>query len=182
MRIVLALLLTALTLSVPVLADEREGELDRLFAQLGAAGSPAEAAPLETAIWDAWIYAGDSNTDEMMDRGILAMESGALALAEGIFSSIVTALPSLSEGWNKRATVFYLMGDLDASVRDIQKTLELEPRHFGALSGLGLIYIETEQYPAAIRAFDRALEIHPQQPLIRAQEKILRDKLKGSEI
>ncbi len=77
------------------------------------------------------------------------------------FSDVVDLTPELAEGWNKRATVLYLIGDYDGSVRDIQKTLALEPRHWGALSGLGLINMRLERVDQAIKAFEQAVTINP---------------------
>jgi tetratricopeptide (TPR) repeat protein len=91
-------------------------------------------------------------------------------------------MPSFAEGWNKRATVYYLMGDFKASVGDIEHTLELEPRHFGALSGLGLIYMNMGKDQAALRAFRKTLEINPHLPAIRERADELAKKLKGEPI
>jgi tetratricopeptide (TPR) repeat protein len=96
-----------------------------------------------------------------MRQGTVAMSQGQLGRALERFDRIVDLAPEFAEGWNKRATVLYLMGDYQASVLDIQRTLELEPRHFGALSGLGLIYDAIEEPAAALRSFEAALEIHP---------------------
>ena len=87
--------------------------------------------------------------------------------------------PEFAEAWNKRATVLYLMGDYQRSVADVEQTLALEPRHFGALAGLGLINLALDREVAALRAFEAALNIHPQQPGLRAKIKELRTRLGG---
>ena len=173
--------MSVVVLSVPAAAAGAR-DLDRLFAALSVAETPAQAAAIEGDIWSAWIYAGDADTDELMDRGIYAMEQGLLPLAAEIFTTIIANAPDVAEGWNKRATVRYMMGNLGASVGDIGKTLEREPRHFGALSGLGLIYLARGQDRAALKVFERVLVIYPQMPSARAHVRALRDKIKESEI
>ncbi len=96
-----------------------------------------------------------------MAQGIEAMSRGNYEAALSAFSRVVEAEPDFAEGWNKRATVYYLMGDFGASVRDVERTLTLEPRHFGALSGLGLIYLVVGEDLPALKAFEAALEVNP---------------------
>jgi tetratricopeptide (TPR) repeat protein len=90
------------------------------------------------------------------------------------FSEVIKLEPDLAEAWNKRATVYYLMGEYEASVRDIERTLALESRHFGALSGLGFIYLSHGEDRAAIEAFEAALEINPYLPGARTRVEELR--------
>lgn len=108
------------------------------------------------------------------------MASGDHETALDAFDDLVATAPNFAEAWNKRATVYYLMGRLDESVTDIQQTLELEPRHFGALSGLALIYDAVDQPEAAIRSLEAALEINPHLHGSRARIDQLREKLKGT--
>ena len=97
-------------------------------------------------------------------------------------SRIVEIAPDFAEGWNKRATLFYLLGQFDASMTDIDHTLELEPRHFGALSGLGLIQMILEHDEQAVDAFERALSIHPQMTGPRANIEVLKERIKSKSI
>ncbi|NND90976.1 MAG: tetratricopeptide repeat protein [Granulosicoccus sp.] len=90
-----------------------------------------------------------------------AMSEGELAEALQVASELVTAAPDYAEAWNKRATIHYLMGNYDASVADIRETLLREPRHFGAISGLGLIFLRVNNVPAAVTAFEQVLLITP---------------------
>ncbi|WP_051285087.1 tetratricopeptide repeat protein [Nisaea denitrificans] len=165
-RLILAALF-AIFLSSPVSADQTDTRLDPLFAELKAAASITDALYVERQIWAIWSQHGsDAEIDLRFQRGILLMNAGRLEEAARIFSTIVEIDPEFSEAWNKRATLLYLMGDVVGSVRDIERTLALEPRHFGALSGLGLIYEQIESADGAIRAFTAALEINPHMPWI----------------
>ncbi len=177
-------LFTAVLLLSPfgAAAGQDDARLDQLFAGLKAAPSAREAQAIEHTIWRLWTHAGIEKVDAEMAVGALAMAVGEYKAAFRSFDAVVKMAPDFAEGWNKRATVEYLQGDFDASVGDIERTLALEPRHFGALSGLGLIYLAIGKERAAIRAFEGALAIHPHLPGARARVKRLRRKLEGEEI
>ncbi len=96
-----------------------------------------------------------------MLKAIVAMDTGVLNQAFGYLDEIIKRDPDYAEGWNKRATVFYMIDDYDKSLADIQKTLELEPRHFGALAGLGMIMIKLGDKQRALQAFERAYAVDP---------------------
>ena len=89
------------------------------------------------------------------------MNAGRLREAEKLFTSIIAAAPEFAEAWNKRATVYFLMGAYDLSKRDIAQTVAREPQHFGALSGLGLVETHIGNYDAALKAYEKAAKIHP---------------------
>jgi tetratricopeptide (TPR) repeat protein len=114
-----------------------------------------------------------------MRRGIVHMGQGQATLALAAFDAIVQKAPSFAEGWNKRATIYFLMGDFDSSVADIERTLALEPRHFGALSGLGQIYLALDRKAAALRAFEGALAIDPHLSSVREVVEDLKKELGG---
>ena len=175
-----AVVLSGLLGIVPALADQRDGRLDSLFERLQATHDPTDAAALQQRIWQIWIESEDATSSQLMRRGMTAMADGDHETALDAFDDLVEQAPDFAEAWNKRATVFYLMGRLDESVNDIQQTLELEPRHFGALSGLALIYDAIENPQAAIRSLEAALEINPH--LQGSKERIdqLREKVKGT--
>lgn len=164
----------------PASADQRDGRLDALFERLQAQQEPADAAALEQQIWQIWIESEDAASSQLMRRGMAAMADGDHEVALEAFDDLVDQAPDFAEAWNKRATLYYLLGRLDESVNDIQRTLELEPRHFGALSGLALIYDAVENPEAAIRSLEAALEINPH--LRGSQERIdgLRQRMKGT--
>lgn len=161
-------------------ADQQDGRLDGLFERLQETSDPADAAAIQHQIWQIWIESSDPGSSQLMRRGMTAMANGDHEVALEAFDDLVEQAPNFAEAWNKRATVYYLMGRLDESVNDIQHTLKLEPRHFGALSGLALIYDAVDQPEAAIRSLEAALQINPH--LHGSQERIdrLRDKMKGT--
>jgi tetratricopeptide (TPR) repeat protein len=164
----------------PVSADQRDGRLDDLFARLKTTDDPVDAATLQQQIWQIWIEFEDASISQLMRRGMAAMAQGDHDAALDAFDSLVQQAPDFAEAWNKRATVFYLMGRLDESVSDIRQTLSLEPRHFGALSGLSLIYDAVEKPDAAIRSLEAALEINPHLQGSEDRIRMLREKAKGT--
>lgn len=164
---------------VAALADQRDARLDGLFEALGAAGSPARAAPIEAAIWAIWSDSGDARIDDLMALGTAAMLQGRLTQAIALFTDVVARRPDFAEGWNKRATALYYAGRADESVADIQRTLALEPRHFGALSGMGLIFLQRRDHAGALVAFEQVLSIHPAASQAREQVRVLRERLAG---
>jgi len=145
----------------PASADQDSPQLDVLFERLHATEDPREAKVIEALIWQVWLSADLPYINDLMRQAVGAMSRGDHEQALSTFSEIIALDPDYAEGWNKRATLHYLMGNYEASVADIQETLRLEPRHFGALSGLGLIYRALEDDEAAQRAFEAALEQNP---------------------
>jgi tetratricopeptide (TPR) repeat protein len=160
-------------------ADQRDGRLDGLFARLQDTTSDREAQAIEQRIWGIWSEAGDPQIDLWLQQGVLAMSQARFPVALERFDRMVAQAPGFAEGWNKRATLHYLMGDFRASVLDIQRTLDLEPRHFGALSGLGLIYDAVDEPAAALRSFEAAFAINPHLQSIEQRIIELRRQLAG---
>jgi tetratricopeptide (TPR) repeat protein len=142
-------------------ADQRDPRLPGLFAQLGNASSAGQAEQVARQIWDAWNSAGDEELDRLMRSGSRALQRGELGEALQMFTQLVERAPRFAEGWNKRATAYYQLGDYEASMNDVSVVLELEPRHFAALSGMGLMYDELDAEAPALRWFERALRVHP---------------------
>jgi tetratricopeptide (TPR) repeat protein len=164
----------------PARADQDDPRLDPLFERLQHTPDPAEARGLEQRIWQVWLDSDDAAVNRLMERGIVALRTQQYPTALQAFDRMVAQAPEFAEGWNKRATVHYLMGNWRASVRDIQRTLALEPRHFGALFGLGLIYDALEQPEAALRSFEATLALNPQSASTRQMIAQLRRQLRGS--
>ncbi|MFN2644813.1 MAG: tetratricopeptide repeat protein [Burkholderiales bacterium] len=115
----------------------------------------------ERALWALWSRSGDAATDRLMARGVEAMQAGKHDLAIATFSEVVKRKPGFAEGWNKRATAYYLAGDYEKSIADCAEALKRNPRHFGALSGLGQIYMQLERYDEALAWFRKALVVNP---------------------
>lgn len=137
--------------------------LDDLFARLRTAASAEDARQLEDSIWEIWFhYDGDNrHINYLMKRAAAAIANQSFEHAEVLCSTVIEFAPEFVEGWNRRATVRYLAADIDGSIADVNATLDLEPRHFGALSGLGLCFLALEDLEKAAEAIRRVLEIHP---------------------
>jgi len=115
----------------------------------------------EDAIWAVWERSGDRVVDALYRRGIKQMNAGAAADAIETFSLIINKKPDFAEGWNKRATLYYMTGDYQKSLRDCDEVIKRNPLHFGALSGYGLIYMRLDEPERALEYFRRALAINP---------------------
>lgn len=175
-------LITAAVISLPVFADQNDPRLNALFERMKQTRSSEVAQDLERKIWNIWLDAGDPELNRIMEQGLEAMASEELDLAIDLFTVLIEKSPSFAEGWNKRATAFYLHGELAASVGDIERTLALEPRHFGAVSGMGLIFLSSGDKLGALKAFERVLEINPHAQGARAHVRILEEALKDEGI
>ena len=163
-------------------ADQKDARLPALFDALKSAPSSAAAAAVEAKIWTIWLEANDPAIDTLMEEGSNAMTAQQFGTALEKFNAIIAQRPGFAEGWNKRATLFYLMGDYVHSLADIDQTLELEPRHIGALSGLGLVNLQMEREEAAADAFRRVLTIDPQNVGAKTNLTIIQDILKRKSI
>jgi len=157
-------------------------KLDELFASLAKARSEEEGQSVERQIVRIWLQSGSPTIDLLMRRAIGAMQDKDYPLALDYLDSVTMLKPDYAEGWNKRATVYYLMDDYGQSIADIEHVLALEPRHFGALSGLGHILEDIGEDKRALEVFDRALEIHPNLTEIRKSADKLRKHLGGRDI
>ena len=149
-----------------VSAENKKNELDKLFSQLKNSENLSSAQIVEKKIWEIWlIHPSDDRRGfrltELLTQGSRLMNMGELNKAYELFTQIIATEPDWSEAWNKRATVLYLMNRYQSSLDDIKITLALEPRHFGALSGQALNYIELKQYEKAIQSYKAAQKIYP---------------------
>ncbi len=180
-RLILALAVAALLLPGPAGAAQNDPRLNDLFDKLRATSSPGEAKIVELSIWQIWSESGDPATDSLMELGVTAMEGRDLAGALGLFDAITQRSPDFAEGWNKRATVLYMMGAPKRAAEDVARVLSLEPRHFGALAGLGLIDMELHRDDDAIAAFQQALKLNPNMPDAKAHlQELLKKRSKGA--
>ena len=165
MKKILGILVLGLFLSSNVNAEERESELNNLFKQLKNSEA-TKAIEIENKIWKIWsIHPSNDRRGyrltELLAQGSFLMSKGELEPAYKIFSTIISSAPDWAEGWNKRATVLYLMGKYLDSLNDIDEVLKRESRHFGALSGQGLVQIKLKNYEKAIKSYQAAQKIYP---------------------
>jgi tetratricopeptide (TPR) repeat protein len=177
LRRLLAMLSLLASLTAPAMATQKDPALDGLFDRLRTIDDPLQAQLLVQAIWETWMASGDAALDALMAHGLEQMRSRDLDGAVATFTALIEKAPDFAEAWNKRATVYWMLGDYEDSVADIQKTVALEPRHFGAWSGLGMIFEEREQYESAIRAYEESLKFNPYAEGVRAHIEDLRRKL-----
>ena len=115
----------------------------------------------ETAMWQVWSRSGDATIDRLFETGVEQMRAGQGEQAVDTFSEIIRRRPEFAEGWNKRATVYYLLGEYRRSLADCDEVMKRNPYHFGALSGYGMIYLKLDQPATALEYFERALRMNP---------------------
>ena len=164
MRVMFKILIISISLlfaSKIALADQNDPRLNNLFKKLNETENQDEIRDLISDIWNIWYEVDDPKVIEYFEKGIQAMNLRNYPLAIRFFNNLIEEDPNFAEGWNKRATVHFMMGNFDQSMQDIIKTLELEPRHFGALDGMGLIFIHQGQFQQALDVYDKMLEIFP---------------------
>ena len=142
-------------------ATDRAAALDTLFGQLRAAPDSASAKAIDNQIWSLWTTPTDPDLASRMREILIARSTGDVSTAMTLLDELVVDFPDYAEGWNQRATLYYMTGDFERSIADCAKVLELEPRHFGALSGRALMYLQLGQRDLALRDMRAALAIHP---------------------
>lgn len=132
----------------------------------------------EQALWLLWSRSGDSDIDRLMAQAVEHMQAGRHAEAIAAFSRVISQKPDFAEAWNKRATVYYLVGEYRKSLADCDQVLKRNPRHFGALSGLGMVHLALEELEEAQRWFQRALEVNPNMVGVELELLRLEERLK----
>ena len=142
-------------------SNEYEIRLNNLFEKLKIQNHSI-AIDTEMKIWDIWTkHPTNQNLTSLLSRGTKFMNQEQYSVAVDIFTTVIKKDPAWAEAWNKRATVFYLMGKYQDSQNDIDKVLKLEKRHFGALSGQGLVQIKLKNYEKALKSYEKVKEIYP---------------------
>ncbi len=144
--------------------------------------SPFVRELAELGAWQVWSRSGDAGTDRLLASGVLHLGAGRHKEAIEIFSRVIRKTPAFAEGWNKRATAYYLAGDFQKSLADCAEVIKRNPQHFGALSGYGQIYFQLEDLDRSLEFFRRALAVNPNmggvEINIKAIEELLREKRK----
>jgi tetratricopeptide (TPR) repeat protein len=201
-RIAIFALVCVLGLSCPAVAQDQKADEDQSFAQppeklprvprgqdieflfgaLKAAPNADAAKAVEGRIWALWMISPSDTATLLMSRVRRAVEVKNLDLAVQLLDSIVVLRPDYAEAWNRRATLHYLRKDFTRSLEDIRQTLAREPRHFGALAGLGLIMQELGEDKRALEVYRKAIEVNPHMPRIPDLIKSLTEKVEGREI
>ncbi len=156
--------------------------LDFLFGALKAAPDDTSAKAVEERIWALWLVSRSDTANLLMTRVKTAVEAQDVDLAIKLLDSIIALRPDYVEAWNRRATLYYMKKDYAKAVSDIREVLKREPRHFGALAGLGLILQEIGDDKRALEVYRRALEIHPHLARVPEIVKTLSEKVEGRDI
>ena len=162
-------------------ADRTRG-LDFLFGALKAAPDEASAKHVEARIWALWLQTPSDTTALLMMRAKAAMDAQQMDVALKLLDAVVKLRPDYVEGWNRRATLYYLKNDYARSLQDIEQVLVREPRHFGALAGLGMIMQDLGDDKRALDAFRKALAVNPHLDKVPELVKTLTEKVEGRDI
>ena len=155
------LLAVIIILPFQLYADQNDKRLNYLFDKLNVTEDQQEIEKLTNQIWKIWHEIDDPKMTTAFETGVQMMNLGFHSRAIDYFNKVIVEKPNFAEAWNKRATAHFMMGNFDLSMQDISQTLQLEPRHFGALDGMGLIFIHLNQPEKAIDVYDKMLEIFP---------------------
>lgn len=161
---------------------EPENKLDTLFSELKRERNEKAADRIASRIWEEWGRSGSASVDLMMMWSKTAMDAQKFDVALDFLDQVVTLKPDFAEGWNRRATVHFTMQNYSKSMTDINRTLTLEPRHFGALSGMGQIMKNTDRKQLALEAWQRVLDIYPMMRSAQNEVGSLSEELSGEGI
>jgi len=167
---------------LPKVGADRARGLDFLFGALKAAPDDASARHVEARIWALWMQTPSDTAALLMVRAKAAMDAQQVDLALKLLDAIIKLRPDYTEAWNRRATLYYLQNDYARSLADIQQVLAREPRHFGALAGLGMIMQDLGDEKRALEAFRKALAVNPHLEKVPELVKQLTEKVEGRDI
>jgi len=168
--------------AAPPVAATKPARLDQLFVDLKRERNEKAAEQIAGRIWNEWSQSGSASIDLMMQWAQKATENQKYDVALDFLDQVVTLQPTYAEGWNRRATVHFMMKNYGKSMSDIDHTLQLEPRHFGALSGLAQIMAETGHKQSALEAWQKVLAIYPMMRSAQDQVAALSEELAGEGI
>ena len=165
-----------------LIANERDVELDNLFLELKK-NNPAVSKNIEQKIWTLWsTHPSDDKLTSILNEGSRLMQDKDLFRAILVFTEVIEMDPTWAEAWNKRATVYYMIGEFEKSQSDINKVLNLEKRHFGALAGQGLVNIQLKNYEKAILSYQMVEKIYPTMRSPKIMIKQIQDLIKRDSI
>lgn len=167
---------------LPKVGADRNRGLDFLFGALKAAPDAASAKHVEARIWALWMQTPSDTAALLMTRAKAAMDAQKADVALKLLDSVIKLRPDYTEAWNRRATLYYLKNDYTHSLEDIRQVLIREPRHFGALAGLGMIMQEIGDEKRALEAFRKALAVNPHLEKVPELVKTLTEKVEGRDI
>lgn len=167
---------------LPKVSADRTRGLDFLFGALKVAPDDDSARNVEARIWALWSQTSSDTTALLMTRAKTALDAKQVDVALQLLTAVVKLRPDYIEGWNRRATLYYLQNDYTRSLQDIEQVLVREPRHFGALAGLGMIMQELGDDKRALDAFRKALAINPHLEKVPELVKTLTEKVEGRDI
>jgi tetratricopeptide (TPR) repeat protein len=169
-------------IAVEPLAAVHARRLSKLFGELKREGNEHAADRIAQQIWGVWLDSGSATVDLLMQWTNDAIKAKKYPAALDFLDQIIALDPSYAEGWNRRATVHYMMGDYAMSMADIDKTLQLEPRHFGALAGMAEILKDTGRKKLALRAYEQVLQLYPMLRSAQSAVESLTQDLAGQDI
>ena len=153
-------------------------ESQRLLDDLSSAQTLGEAQPIIAALWDTWTNAHQNDEEKvLMLKGMSAMNAGRLDAAEKIFGDLIAINTEFTEAWNKRATVRFMLWKFEESRADVYEVLKREPRHFGAISGLGMINLRLGQLEKAMQSYEKLRRVFPASPEAERYILIIRKEL-----
>ena len=167
---------------LPKIGADRTRGLDFLFGALKVAPDEASAKHVEARIWALWMQTPSDTAALLMVRAKAAMDAQKMDVALKLLDAVVKLRPDYIEAWNRRATVYYLQSDYTHSLEDIEQVLVREPRHFGALAGLGMIMQDLGDDKRALDAFRKALAVNPYLDKVPELVKTLTEKVEGRDI
>ncbi len=162
-----------------ILPDAPHARIERLFGELKRAQNEQAARRISARIAREWAQSGSASVDLLMQWSQKAMDEKKNAVALDFLDEVVTLAPDYAEGWNRRATLHFMMDNYGRSMADIDRVLRLEPRHFGALAGMAAILRETGRKDAAIRAYERLLDVYPMMREAQSELGRLADEMSG---
>jgi tetratricopeptide (TPR) repeat protein len=167
---------------LPKVGGDKTKNLDFLFGALKVAPDEASARHVEARIWAAWVQTPSDTVALLMSRSKAALDAHQNEVALKLLDSVIKLRPDYVEAWNRRATLYYLQNDYARSLADIQQVLAREPRHFGALAGLGMIMQDLGEEKRALEAFRKALDVDPYLEKVPELVKTLSEKVEGRDI